>query len=189
MYVCLVCAPSTCACVWTCKSVAHVEGEGIVFSGDAPKCVGLVWMSVGTSGTTCACPFVSLCLSGVFLAKKALGKHVRCIAYDSRGHGETRCGDESDFSVERLAADGLAVIHFYTNKIYKEVHGIDLDEERSRREEERKKNNLGKTDEDGGQETSSTGANPPPSLYIPVVSASAEQKRSLDPCIIVVGHR
>ncbi|PHJ18550.1 protein phosphatase methylesterase [Cystoisospora suis] len=123
------------------------------------------------------------------LVVKALGKNVRCIAYDCRGHGETRCEDETDFSAETLVSDGLAVIHYYINQIYKEVHGVTFDQEKARKEEEQRKNGELKGDDRSSSSSSSTGTPPTTcSPYILPLGALPGQKRSLDPCIIIVGH-
>ncbi|PFH37849.1 putative chain a, pp2a-specific methylesterase apo form (pme) [Besnoitia besnoiti] len=99
------------------------------------------------------------------LVAKALGANVRCIAYDARGHGETHCEDDTDFSAERLVGDGLAIVDYYCKKIYEEIH--------------KKKFEPAEPDDAPEQ--------PAGTPFIPLAPLPG-MKRSDDPCIIIIGH-
>ncbi|EPT29626.1 chain a, pp2a-specific methylesterase apo form (pme), putative [Toxoplasma gondii ME49] len=99
------------------------------------------------------------------LVAKALGPQVRCIAYDARGHGDTRCEEDTDFSAARLVSDGLAVVEFYCRQIYESIHKT-------------------KWAEAPAAEAGDSKACSP---FIPVAPLPG-LKRSADPCIIIVGH-
>ncbi|CBZ52761.1 hypothetical protein NCLIV_025490 [Neospora caninum Liverpool] len=99
------------------------------------------------------------------LVAKALGQNVRCIAYDARGHGDTHCEEDTDFSAGRLVSDGLAVVDFYCRQIYEEIHKTKW--------------------EDAPQGDAADQS--PGTPFIPVAPLPGV-KRSDDPCIIIVGH-